>query len=106
MTKTTTDGLQILDDMIGNDAELQALCEQATVNIRVAQLIYEARKEAGLSQKQLATMVNTTQSVISCLENADYEGYSLSMLGKIATALGREVKIDLAPVATSVAKAS
>lgn len=97
MTKTS-DGIKILDSLIGDDADLRELCEQATINAHVAQLIYDARTEAGLSQKELAKMINTTQSVISRLEDADYEGHSLSMLGRIANALNREVKIDLVPI--------
>jgi ribosome-binding protein aMBF1 (putative translation factor) len=95
----TSDGIKILDNLIGDDAELRELCEQETINAHVAQLIYDARTEAGLSQQELAKMINTTQSVISRLEDADYEGHSLSMLGRIARALNREVKIDLVPIA-------
>lgn len=98
MTKTS-DGIKIVDNLIGNDAELRELCEQETINAYVAQLIYDARTEAGLSQKELAKMVDTTQSVISRLEDANYEGHSLSMLGRIANALNRKVKIDLVPIA-------
>ena len=46
-------------------------------------------------------MVNTTQSVISRLEDADYEGHSLSMLSRVAQALNREVKIDLVPIVSN-----
>ena len=102
MTKKTTDGIKILDNMIGDDAELREMCEQATVNAHVAQLIYDTRTEAGLSQKELAEMIGTTQSVISRLEDADYEGHSLSMLSRIAQALHREVKIDLVPIVPSL----
>lgn len=98
MGKKTSDGMKIIDDMIGDDDQLREMCEQATVNAHVAQLIYDARTEAGLSQKELAEIIETTQSVISRLEDADYEGHSLSMLGRIAKALGREVKIDLVPL--------
>lgn len=98
MTKTS-DGIKIIDNLIGNDAELRELCEQETINAYVAQLIYDARTEAGLSQKELAKMIDTTQSVISRLEDANYEGHSLSMLGRIANALNRKVKIDLVPIA-------
>ncbi len=94
----TTDGMKIIDSMIGDDAELREMCEQATLNAHVAQLIYDARTEAGLSQTELAQMIDTTQSVISRLEDADYEGHSLSMLSRIAKALNREVKINLVPV--------
>jgi len=90
--------MKIIDSIIGNDQELRNLCEQASLNAHVAQLIYDARTEAGLSQAELAKLVGTTQSVISRLEDAEYEGHTLSLLKKIAQALNREVRIDLIPV--------
>ena len=59
---------------------------QARVNARVAQLIYEARAEAGLTQRQLADLAGTKQPVIARLEDSDYEGHSLTMLNRIAEA--------------------
>ncbi len=38
-------------------------------------------------------LVGTTASVICLLEDADYEGHSLSMLRRIAAALHRRVEI-------------
>ncbi|MCC0178057.1 XRE family transcriptional regulator [Waterburya agarophytonicola K14] len=99
--KRTSDGMEILDRMIGDDAELRELYEQVKANLHIAQLIYDARTESGLSQKELAKMLNTTESEISQLEDADYEGNSLSMLIRVAKALNREVKIDLVPVVGS-----
>ncbi|PSB10091.1 transcriptional regulator [Pleurocapsa sp. CCALA 161] len=96
--KKTTDAVEIMKDMIGDDPQLQQMHNEATVNAHVAQLIYDARTLAGLSQTELAKLIGTTQSVISRLEDADYEGHSLSMLSRIAQALGREVKIDLVPI--------
>lgn len=106
MKEKTTDAIKIIDHMIGDDEELREMCEQATVNAHVAQLIYDARAEAGLSQTELARMIGTTQSVISRLEDADYEGHSLSMLNRVAQALNREVKIDLVPTVPSLEDAS
>jgi ribosome-binding protein aMBF1 (putative translation factor) len=93
----TTNGMNLIDSMIGDDQELRELCEQASLNAHVAQLIYDSRTEAGLSQAELARLIGTTQSVISRLEDADYEGHSLSMLNKIAQVLNRTVRIDLVP---------
>ena len=104
--KSTSDAIEIIERMIGDDAETRELYEQAKVNVHVAQLIYDARTEAGLSQTELARMVGTTQSVISRLEDADYEGHSLSMLNRVAQALNREVKIDLVPIVPSLENAS
>jgi len=80
---------------IGEDAERQVSLEVERVNAEVARTIYELRKKAGLTQKELAQMVGTTQSVISRLEDADYEGHSLSMLQRIAMALNRRLSVQM-----------
>ena len=95
--KKTTDAVLIMENMIGDDQQLHELYAEAKINAHVAQLIYDARHEAGLTQEQLAVLVKTKQSVIARLEDADYEGHSLSMLNRIAQALNREIKIDLVP---------
>ena len=53
------------------------------------------RKESGLSQKELAKRVGTTQQQISRLESTSYEGHSLSMLRRVAEALGATIHIEL-----------
>ena len=67
------------------------------MNAEVARTIYELREQAGLSQKELADRVETTQSVISRLEDADYDGHSLSMLNRIAKALNQQVQVVMRP---------
>src|SRR6267154_2636865 len=89
----TTDAVKILDRMIGEDCHLRQLADEAVVNAEVAQLIYDVRSKAKLTQKQLAELVGTTQSVIARLEDADYEGHSLSMLQRIASALNKRLEI-------------
>lgn len=90
---TTSDALDILDQVTGRDAKLRRMIEETTANAHVAKLIYEARTNAGLTQRQLARLVGTSQSVIARLENADYEGHSLTMLQRIAAALHKRVEI-------------
>ena len=51
------------------------------------------RGKAKLTQKQLAERVGTTQSVIARLEDADYEGHSLSMLQRIAAAVNKRFEV-------------
>ena len=94
----TSDTLKILEKMNQGDSELQEMIREASLNAEVAQLIYDARTQAGLTQKQLADLVGTKQSVIARLEDADYEGHSLSMLQRIAGALNRRVAIQLCPM--------
>ncbi len=94
----TSDAIKIIDKMIRTDPELEAMVAEASINALVAQLIYEARTKAGLTQKQLAELIGTKQPVIARLEDADYEGHSLSMLQKIARALNQRVTIHLTPI--------
>ena len=53
------------------------------------------REAQGLSQKELAERVGTTQQQISRLESPSYEGHSLSMLRRVAEALGTHVHVTL-----------
>ena len=78
---------------VKDDPERRASVEAERVNAQVARMIHDLRKDAGLTQKELAELVGTTQSVISRLEDADYEGHSLSMLGRIAEALKQKMTV-------------
>ena len=97
--RPTSDGLAILDHrhFQGRPARLRALAE-ATLNAQIAQEIYVLRTKAGLTQKQLAEQVKTTDSVISRLEDADYAGHSLKMLQRISAALNRRLEIHFVPL--------
>jgi len=81
------------DRYVGEDPELAAAFEEELLTVDVASQIYNLRKRAGLSQRQLAAKVGTTASVICRLEDSDYDGHSLSMLKRIAAALGKQIKI-------------
>lgn len=92
----TRDAVTILRDRyVKDDAERKASVEQERVNAQVAQLIHDMRVEAGLTQAELAELVGTTQSVISRLEDSDYEGHSLSMLSRIAEALKQRLTVTM-----------
>ncbi len=94
----TSDALKIIDNLTGNDPELEDLVREASLNAVVAQLIYEARTTRGLTQKELADRIGTKQSAIARLEDADYDGHSLSMLQKIAGALNQRVEIKFSEI--------
>lgn len=59
----------------------------------VALQIAALREKAGLSQKDLARKLRTSQQQISRLESPAYEGHSLSMLRRVAEALGATVRV-------------
>ncbi len=94
----TSDALKIIDNLTENDPELEDLVREASLNAEVAQLIYEARTSRGLTQKELADRIGTKQSAIARLEDADYDGHSLSMLQKIARVLNQKVEIKFSEI--------
>ena len=99
----TQGAIEVMERMIGDDLESRRIVEEARANVKVAQLIYAAREKAGLTQKELAELVGTKQPVIARLEDADYEGHSLSMLHRIAAALNQRIEIRLKPITQKAA---
>ena len=59
----------------------------------VALQIAALREKAGLSQKDLARKLHTSQQQISRLESPGYEGHSLRMLRRVAGALQARVRV-------------
>jgi len=101
-TKPASDAVEILHRRFyrGKPARLKNL-EAARANEEVARRIYELRSAAGLTQTQLARLIGTTASVICRLEDADYEGHSLAMLRRIASALNQRIEIRFVPIRRS-----
>lgn len=96
-TRTPSAGSVLRRRYVGDDHARAALIERERVNAEVAQMIYDRRTKAGLTQKELADLVGTKQSVISRLEDADYEGHSLTMLQRIADALDQHLSVQMKP---------
>ena len=63
----------------------------------VALQIAELRRKSGLSQKELAKLLHTSQQQISRLESSGYEGHSLSMLRRVAHVLHARVRVVFEP---------
>ncbi len=83
------------DDVKNNrrmpDAETRVGVEQ---DLALGQLIYDLRTEAGLSQRELAVKMGTTQSVISRLEEGGGARNRLDTLARVATALDRHLVVS------------
>ena len=97
----TADGLEILRRRYyGGKPTRVAEYEKVSADMDVARKIFRLREKAGLTQRQLAQRIGTTQSVIARLEDADYEGHSLAMLKRVAAALDQRVEIRFVPAGT------
>lgn len=86
------------EQIVGDDPKRQTDIEQEIVNVEAAQLIHEMRTRAGLSQRELARKVGTSASAINRLESADYDGHTLAMVRRIATAMNRRLELRAVPV--------
>ncbi len=97
--RPATDAVEVLHRRYfeGKPQRLAEL-EEERANAEVARRIFELREQAGLTQAQLAKAVGTTPSVICRLEDADYEGHSLTMLRRIAAALNKRIEIRFVPL--------
>ena len=96
--KPTTDAVEILHRRYFEvQPERMVALEEERANAEIARKIYELRTRAELTQQQLARLVGTSTSAICRLEDADYEGHSLSMLRRIAWALNKDVEIRFVP---------
>ncbi len=98
----TADAVDILKRRyFDGDPKRLAELEEARASAEVARQIYQLRSRAGLTQSQLAKLIGTSHSVISRLEDDDYQGHSLAMLRRIAAALGKRVEIRFLPLAAA-----
>ena len=99
--KKTTDALKIIDRRFFSTEEAQARLAEARASADISRKIHYLRAEAGLTQAVLARLIGTSRSVISRLEDDDYEGHSLAMLHRIASALNKRVEIRFVPAKDS-----
>jgi len=79
------------------DARFAARFERAGRAWDVALQIAALREQAGLSQKELARRLKTSQQHISRLESPDYEGHSLANLRRVAEVLHARVRVVFEP---------
>ena len=57
---------------------------------RIGNIIRDARKHRGLTQQQLADLLNTSQSAVNRIERG-HQNLSLEMLARIGAALDSEI---------------
>lgn len=77
------------------DGEFKKRYERELRKLRLGHQIASVRKRLGLTQKELAKRLRTSQGAITRIENGEYTGYSLHTLEKIALATGARLDIHL-----------
>lgn len=73
--------------------EFKRLYEESQPEFEIAKAVIRARIENKITQKELAKRVNTTQSVISRLEQGE-SSPSISFLKRVAAALNTTLQVQ------------
>lgn len=76
------------------DTEFAKDFEEGYREFKIGILLKQAREKAGLTQEELAQMLNTKKTAISRIEN-HAQDIKLSTIQKVAKALGKELEIRL-----------
>lgn len=97
MKRVKDDLDRTIEEALKRDPSLKERFKRVDQAWEIAFQIIDLREKAGLTQKQLADLVGTKQSNIARLESADYSGYTLKTLDKIAKALKARLEIKVIP---------
>lgn len=76
------------------DSEFDSNYEEGYQSFKIGALLRQAREASGLTQEEIAKMLNTKKSAISRIEN-HAEDIKLSTLEKFASVLGRKVEVSI-----------
>jgi|GEM_PF-446801 len=106
MVRMTSDANLILDAIVGDDPAERIGLAEAELNMEIAQIIYDARESSGVSQRELARRMGTSQSAISRQECLDYRGHTISMLARMLAAMDLELVVGVRPLAKPTARAA
>lgn len=80
-------------DPVEQQAYLRAK-EEAELRMSIAEMVYEGRMRAGMSQTELAALADTRQSVISAVENGA-QIPQITTLMRIADALNSPLELRI-----------
>ena len=83
-----------------NDPEFKKEYEALQPERAIIQAIIEARRQSGLTQKELSERTGITQGDISKLERGNANP-SLSTLQRLAAGMGMTVKLEFIPIKTA-----
>jgi transcriptional regulator with XRE-family HTH domain len=94
-----------VDGQLEADPELARAVDDLLGEMRLEQQIVALRERRGLTQRQLAKLMGTSQPYVAKLESGRVKNLGVRTLAKCARALGASVSIALEPVKGKVAPA-
>ena len=95
-----------IDHKIDTDANLKKMVEENLAQMRIEQELAALRERRGMTQRELAARMGVSQPAIAKLESGRVRNLELRTLCRWATALGGQLKIDVASDRRRPAKAA
>ena len=83
-----------IEERKAKDKEFKEGFDSGYNDFKIGVLLKMAREEAGLTQEELANIIQTKKTAISRIEN-HADDIKLSTLKRFADALGKELKIEI-----------
>ncbi len=83
-----------IEERKAKDKEFKEGFDSGYNDFKIGVLLRMAREEAGLTQEELANIIQTKKTAISRIEN-HADDIKLSTLKRFADALGKELKIEI-----------
>ena len=77
------------------DPDYAEIYSDSFLDMYLASQIKVLREQRGLSQKEMGERIGTTQGGVSRIEDAEYSGWSVKTLKKIASALRVRLRISM-----------
>ena len=90
-----------IDDELEADSRLARAVEDLVAEMKLEQQIVGLREKRGLTQRQLAKLLGTSQPYVAKLESGRVKNLGVKTLVKCAQALGASVSIRMAPLRRS-----
>ncbi len=104
MAKKTGNFTAYMEERLGADAAFNAAFQRELARLKLANQIAAVRQKCHLSQRALAERIGTKQPTIARMERADYSGYTVTTLAKIAAATGAMLDVRIVPRRLATAK--
>ena len=93
MAKKLLDFQNVLKEEL-KDKKFKKFYEEEGRRLALGYKIAKLRQKQGLTQKELAKEIHTSQATVARLEGGDYLGHSLRTLEKVALATGTHLEIQ------------
>jgi len=92
MAKKLLDFQDVLKEEL-KDKDFKKFYEEEGRRLALGYKIAKLRQKQGLTQKELAKEIHTSQATVARLEGGDYLGHSLRTLEKVALATGTHLDV-------------